>query len=66
MMNTEKLDHSELIPQPSLRSQSGSLLPKKALVPDIKMHLLETTAPAILSPQCWVHEKLDRDADGVL
>lgn len=66
MMNTEKLDHSELIPQPSLQSQSGSLLPKKALVLNIKMHLLETTAPAILSPQCWVHEKLDKNADGLL
>lgn len=35
-------------------------------MPDIKMLLLETTATAILSPQCRVPEELDRDAHGLL
>lgn len=45
MMNAEKLDHSELFY--NLRV-GGSL------------DLLETIAPAILNPRCWVHEELDR------
>lgn len=36
MMDGEKLDHGELIPQPSLESQSGSLLLKKHLCLKLK------------------------------